>query len=118
MLDGQDVIDFEALAVRMEHDQELMAEVLQLFLAEGATLIPQLEGALAAEDFNKAAGLAHQMKGMGLNVEAAGIYRNALALESAASASSREIAVQALTDLKASWERLQPVVTRAVSRSG
>jgi CheY-like chemotaxis protein len=57
------VFDLAALRDRLDGDEELLKEMVQLFFSHAPTLVAQLRSALTAEDWEEAARSVHTLKG-------------------------------------------------------
>ncbi len=76
-------VDAAALMARLEGDRELLAELAELFVAEGQALIETLENAVAGPDPDAVQRAAHTLKGAVANFCAPAGVSAAFALERA-----------------------------------
>jgi len=76
-------VDATALMARLEGDRELLAELVELFVAEGQALIQTIDNAVAASDPEAVHRAAHTLKGAVANFCAPAAVSAALALETA-----------------------------------
>jgi len=98
-----DPIDRQALLVRVGGDQQLLNEVVQLFLADCPIRIAELQAAVDARDARGIRSAAHALKGSAGNLSATGLASAARTLErigaegriEAAPAALRQLAVEA-----------------------
>ncbi len=78
-------IDTAALLTRIDGDEELMAEILDLFLVDAARQIDTLTDAVERGDASLIADRAHSLKGAATNISARAIRDAAYQLETAGS---------------------------------
>ena len=105
-------LNYKEALERLGGDEELLAELNDIFAAEIPPAMAQFEEALELQDMPRIAGLAHSLKGGSLSVGAAGCHRLASELEQAArnSASDRVAPLigQLIDELKIVMELLAP----------
>jgi len=80
---GGSAVDAAALMARLEGDRELLAELVELFMADGRVLIERIENAVAGSDPEAVRRAAHTLKGAVANFCAPAAVSAALALETA-----------------------------------
>jgi two-component system sensor histidine kinase/response regulator len=98
------------LLERVEGDQELLAEIINLFLDDAPRLMAAMRGDLAQADMALLERLAHSMKGAAGNLSANFTAAAAMQLEKNAKAGEAEPAKASLANLEASVERLLPAL--------
>jgi two-component system, sensor histidine kinase and response regulator len=76
-----EVFDLAALRARVEGDQDLLVELVDLYLESSPTLFSELESAVRAGDAQRVARVAHTLKGMLSNICAPSCAAAALELE-------------------------------------
>jgi len=101
-------LDRMAILERLDGSQELLAELIQLFLEEAPQLIQTMRGALQQGDMQVLARTAHSMKGAASNFLAYGTSSAALQLEKDANNGDLESARASLAALENVIERLLP----------
>ena len=100
-----------ALLERVEGDQELLAEIINLFVDDAPRLMQALRGALQQGDMAVLERLAHSMKGAASNLSANLTAAAALQLEKNAKDRDAGAAQASLANLEAAIDRLLPVLT-------
>ncbi|HLJ16713.1 MAG TPA: Hpt domain-containing protein [Bryobacteraceae bacterium] len=101
-------LDRVSILERLDGSQELLAELIQLFLEEAPQLIQTMRGALQQGDMQVLARTAHSMKGAASNFLAYGTSSAALHLETDAKNGDLEAARASLAALENVVERLLP----------
>jgi HPt (histidine-containing phosphotransfer) domain-containing protein len=101
-------LDRASILERLEGSQELLTELVQLFLGEAPQLIEAMRKALQQGDMQELARSAHSMKGAASNFSAHGTVAAASQLENYAKKGDAESAKAALATLEAIVERLLP----------
>ena len=76
--------DRAALVSRLEGDEELVQEIVALFIEDGAVQVDKLRAAVAAAALEEAARIAHTVKGAAANVSAEAIRGLSHRVEAAA----------------------------------
>ena len=82
--DEPPAFDLAAALQRMEGDEELLAELAQLFVQGSGEVMEKIASALAAGDHKAVGAAAHTLKGTVANFDARSAFEAALNLESAA----------------------------------
>ena len=100
-----------ALLERVEGDQELLAEIINLFVDDAPRLLEAMRGALQQGDMAVLERLAHSMKGAAGNLSANLTATAALQLEKNAKDSDAASAKGSLASLETAIERLLPALT-------
>jgi two-component system sensor histidine kinase/response regulator len=103
-------LDRASLLERVEGDQELLAEMIQLFLADAPHLIDAMRKALLQGDMVLLERLAHSMKGAAGNMSAEVTVSAALHLEQSAKKGDTESSKANLAALEVAIERLLQVL--------
>jgi len=99
--DEPEVFDRAAALDRMEGDQELLDELVAIFLGVVPPRLQELHEALTASEGDTFGRIAHGIKGEASNIGAEAIRAAALALEEMGSAANLTAAPAALTRLRA-----------------
>jgi PAS domain S-box-containing protein len=99
-------IDRAELLDRVEGDQELLAEMVQLFVADAPHLLDAMRTALREGDMVLLERTAHSMKGAAGNLSAKVTVGAASQLEQSAKEGDAELAKRNLSDLEDAVERL------------
>lgn len=66
-------LDVERLMEQLDHDQELLADVLRTFLSEGRTRVGEFQQAVQGGDFATAEQKSNALRGMAGNIRAEGV---------------------------------------------
>jgi CheY-like chemotaxis protein len=103
----QDVMDLSSALARVDGDAELFREVAQLFLETTPGSLDQLRTAVGAGDLDKAAQLAHTLKGAVSNFSAREAFEAASNLHAAATQGNLPATKTALAHLEGQLARLQ-----------
>jgi two-component system sensor histidine kinase/response regulator len=99
-------------------DLELFVEVLHLFAGDVTGTIQKLETAIQNNDLPIALRHAHTLKGSASNIGATGVYKSALACESAAKAGDVETCRQKAAALNLEVTRLLGVIAQYTGSAG
>ena len=97
---GQDLLDKQALLSRIDHDDELMAEILELFLDETTRQLHVLREAVERGDIAAIEETAHSLKGAATNVSASTMAELARAIENAAKQSDLQETRRSLAEFE------------------
>jgi HPt (histidine-containing phosphotransfer) domain-containing protein len=103
-------LDRVSLLSRVEGDRELLAEIIQVFLADAPQLVVAMGQALAQGDMHLLERSAHSMKGAAANLSALDAVKAASRLEQSAKNKDSESSKTDLSELRAIVERLLPVL--------
>jgi CheY-like chemotaxis protein len=103
-------IDRVALLERVEGDQELLGEMIQLFVADAPQLLDAMRNALQQGDMILLERSAHSMKGAAGNLSAQVTVTAASKLEQSAKKGEAELSKENLTALEGAVERLIPLL--------
>ena len=103
-------LDRASLLERVEGDKQLLAEMIQLFLADAPQLIDAMRNALLQGDMILLERSAHSMKGAAANMSAEVTASAALLLEQSAKKGDAESSKANLAALEGAIERLLPVL--------
>jgi HPt (histidine-containing phosphotransfer) domain-containing protein/CheY-like chemotaxis protein len=98
----------EQFRAQVGHDNDLMAEIIDLFLSEAPCQIVEMRDALAATEFERLARVAHTIKGSFATLHAEPARSHAQQLETAAKASDLTQCRQTLAALEHDLELLEP----------
>jgi HPt (histidine-containing phosphotransfer) domain-containing protein len=98
------------LLSRVDHDQELLRELVSIFKAEFPPTLQSLQTAVAAADLKKAASLSHTLKGMLSNLGGTRAADAASRLEALASAGEQPSLKNALELLEGEAACLVPEI--------
>ena len=93
---------------RLDGNQELLTELIQLFSGEAPHLIEAMRNALQQGDMRELERYAHSMKGAASNFSAYGTMSAASMLENDAKNGNSESAKASLATLEVAVERLLP----------
>jgi two-component system sensor histidine kinase/response regulator len=93
---------------RLDGNEELLAELIQLFLEEAPLLIATMREALQKADMPTLGRTAHSMKGAASNFLAYGVANAALNLEKETKNGDIESSKASLAALESALERLLP----------
>ncbi|MCA1586592.1 MAG: response regulator [Acidobacteria bacterium] len=102
--------DADELSRRLGGDEELMAELVGLFLDDGAARLEQLHAAVVARDQKQIRLRSHALKGAAANLSAAAVVACSRALEDAARAGQFDV-----VEVDAAWQRLHDEAVRLVT---
>jgi two-component system sensor histidine kinase/response regulator len=105
-----DQVDRVSLLDRVEGDQELLAEIIQVFLADAPQLLVAMQNALQQGDMILLERTAHSMKGAAGNMSALAAVNAASELEQSAKKKDAESSISNLAALQGAVERLLPVL--------
>src|SRR6266853_2774644 len=103
-------LDRALLLERVEGDHELLAEMIQLFLADAPQLLGSMRAALQQGDMILLERSAHSMKGAAGNMSAQVTVNSALHLEQSAKEGDAEASKVNLSALDAAVQRWPPVL--------
>ena len=104
------VLDIDDLMARCLGNIEFAQRIIVKFQESGGESLTGLEEALAAEDTEAIARLAHRIKGSSANVSALGLRARAAELEQAARQCSLAEVSGHLENLKQEWFRFKSTV--------
>jgi len=108
-------LDLVELRARVEGDEELLAELCDLFLSTSPAQLSEIEAAIAAGDCRTLGRAAHSLKGAAHNLAADPCAEAAFALEVAGRSGDLSRASHLLADLRRELHRLQSALQRASS---
>jgi PAS domain S-box-containing protein len=104
---AEPAFDREALLARVEGDQELLKEIVGLFLAEAPELLQAVRESIERRDTASLERSAHALKGSVGNFGAKSAYEIALKMETRARAGDLSGAPETLAELEAKITRLE-----------
>jgi len=110
LVERNDLVDRASLLDRVEGDQELLAEIIKVFLADAPQLLSAMQKALQQNDMILLERSAHSMKGAAGNMSALATVNAASQLEQSAKKGDAEKSKSNLTALQGAVERLLPVL--------
>lgn len=113
---AEPVFDREALLARLEGDQELLREIVGLFLDEAPGLLRAIRQALERGDAASLEGSSHALKGSLANFGAKGAYQMALKLETIGGGGDLSGASETLAQLEAKISQLESALAAFESR--
>lgn len=105
-----EIVNKEEALARVDGDEALLAEMVDIFQEEFPEMMRALEHALAQHDSEAVARAAHQLKGAVGNLSAHATFEAALQLELLARQNDLEAAGHAYHHLVKELERLQPAL--------
>jgi HPt (histidine-containing phosphotransfer) domain-containing protein len=106
--DDQNRLDRETILERLEGNQDLLSELVELFLIEAPELIEAMRTALQGGDMRALEHSAHSMKGAAGNFSASSAVSAASQLEKDAKNHDLKAAKESLATLELAIERLMP----------
>ena len=104
-------IDRASLLDRVEGDQELLTEMIHLFLDDAPNLLAAMRDAVQRGDMTVLERTAHSLKGAASNLSARGTASAALRLEKDAKNNDMESALGSLVEVERSVKRLLPALS-------
>jgi HPt (histidine-containing phosphotransfer) domain-containing protein/CheY-like chemotaxis protein len=102
------VLEIEEFRAQVGQDPDLMREIIDLFLLEGPSQVIELRQAMANGDFERAARLAHTIKGSFATLHAQRARSHAQQLETAARERNTTQCRESLSGLEYDLEVLEP----------
>lgn len=115
---GLPVFELEQFRNQVAHDRNLMREIIDLFFSEAPTQVTELGEAVAVQDFERVARIAHTIKGSLATLHAQQARYHAQQLESASGNSDIAQCRQALSSLEHDLEVLEPQLLSLRDSSG
>jgi HPt (histidine-containing phosphotransfer) domain-containing protein len=100
------LVSYDDLLHRVGGSEDLLVDVIQLFLEDGPQLLGKIREGLGAGDSRATRAAAHALKGSAANFGAAPVVDVARAIEMAASAGCLDAAADAVPALESGLERL------------
>lgn len=101
-------VDRDALLARLGHDEELVADVIQVFLADCPDRLAAIRMAVEVRDAEQIRTASHALKGAAANISAVGLFEAARILERIGAESRLDAA-------EAGWRRLSTEASLVVS---
>ena len=113
LVDGMrpDVFNLEAALLRVERDEELLAELVQIYLEDSPDMLAQVGNALNDADPQALMRTAHALKGAISNFSEGGAFHAALTLEQMGSEGHLVGAEQTYSQLKSEMAHLSHALT-------
>lgn len=109
-------LDRAMALARVGGDEELLREVARLFLEQWPEVLEEVRRAAAAKDSQALERAAHSLKGSVGNFGAKAAYEAAYRLEMMGRRGEMAHVTEALAELEAALERLQPALAELASR--
>jgi len=103
---GRPVLDIEGMRERLGDDDELVAEIIRLYLDDAPLRLESMASAIRARDSARLGAEAHTLKGSASALSAQRVVDAALALELSAKTDDFGLAEQRFAALTAEAERL------------
>ncbi|HSR50892.1 MAG TPA: response regulator [Acidobacteriota bacterium] len=110
----QELFDREQLLERVDHDRELLGEIVELFLEDYPSLLEDIEEAIESQDAYGLERSAHALKGSVGNFMAQRAQQAAFRLERLGREKRLEEAPQAMETLRSELQRLTPALQNLV----
>lgn len=102
------VFDPDKFQAQVAYDNDLLVEIIDLFLAERRVQVEDMRAALAASDFTRLGRVAHTIKGSLGSLHAAQARTHAQELEMAAKAADAQVCRFCLAVLEQDLDALEP----------
>ncbi len=106
------MFDASVLGAMFGNAPELIASVLQTFVASTHANLAELAQALSAQNLGAVAALAHKIAGASRMSGAIALGHSARSLEDAAKQGDRAALAHGMTDLEAQWRLVQATIAR------
>jgi PAS domain S-box-containing protein len=107
----QELFDRASLLERVEGDQELLTELIQIFMEEAPGLMNAMRGALQSGDMVVLERSAHSLKGAASNLSSTAMANAALKLEQDAKENNQQSAKESLAAVDAIMKLLLPALS-------
>jgi len=104
-------VDLPSAIARFDDDRDFVITILHDYRAHLPERLKELHGLLQAEDANSLCRVAHNLKGVSLNISAEPIAQAALAIEQSALHEDLASAAEHLTQLEAEVDRFNTYVS-------
>lgn len=104
---AQSTLDFDQMRERLGDDEELISDVIRLFLEDYPLRLAAIKSALEARDPERLRAAAHTLKGSASNLSAPGVVAAARALEAIGSSGDLGAAEAGFARLVSEAERLE-----------
>jgi HPt (histidine-containing phosphotransfer) domain-containing protein len=101
------VFDREGLLERLGGDEELLTELIGLFVEESQGLLAKVRSAIGEGDTHRIERAAHSLKGSLLNISAPSAAEKAYQLEQVGRGGEIELCPALLVELEAELQRLE-----------
>jgi HPt (histidine-containing phosphotransfer) domain-containing protein len=109
------ILDIAAFRDQMGEDEDLIKEIVSLFLTESSAQVLEIDSALARGDFSRVARLAHSLKGSLGSLYALRSRHWANMLEASAAAANAGRSEQCFGALRAELVQLEPLLRSIVA---
>jgi len=111
--EGKGLIDFAKMLDRFDHDQELIREVMTVFVAETPERARRIEDAAARGDMEGLVRLAHSLKGVCGTIHAEPLRELCYRVEMAARAGEAQVTAELAPQLLAMLGELAETLEKA-----
>jgi CheY-like chemotaxis protein len=111
----REILDADAILVRVDHDVQLLKILVESFLAECPKLLADVRSAINHSDARQLRVAAHTLKGAVSNFSTWEAFEAALRLESIAGSANLTPAADACTALEEALNRLLPALSGLIS---
>ena len=105
------IFDYHMMQRRMMNDEELLREIIQIYLDDTPAKLEQIKNCLDINDLPAVAREAHSLKGASLNVEAKAVAELAQKLQNTAEALNLLSTQQILQEIEQEMQTYHKVVT-------
>jgi CheY-like chemotaxis protein len=109
--------DREQVLRRLDGDEQLLAEVVELFLADSSTLVEAIRSAIERDDVKDVRAASHRLKGAASNLAAAALTEAARAIEVVAESGRLGEALPVWRRLKREADRLETALRATQSEA-
>lgn len=109
---------WQEILERIDGDEELLLDLINIFLDDTPSQMGKLREALDASDFRAAERLAHSIKGASANMAIMDLRTAAYAGEMAAKQNNLDAAKQAYLDIEREYLRAESVLRQRLNAGG
>jgi len=106
----EEIFNQGAFATRVEGDEELMRELLEIFLEQAPQQITEMHLAVKSQDAGRLQGQAHSLKGAAASISAEALKEVASLLEQVGKSQNLTQATTLLVQLGEQFEALEKVL--------
>ncbi len=114
--DGR-IFDKKAALERVDGDEEILHEVVNLFLSDCGNLLSKIRQAVESDDFDALRRTAHTLKGAAGNIGAESVYSTAYQLENISENRNAKEADKTVSTLQEELNKLVPLL-KSMAREG
>lgn len=111
----KEVFDLEAALGRMEGDQDLLEEMIDIFLSDYPNQVNEIRAAIDRKDAEELVNAAHALKGAVGNFGAKRVFELAQSLEKSAKDSNCEDWLNSFQNLEQELAKLDPALRSILS---